>query len=33
MIPEYDQSQSPNILDVTDLSVGPTSEKDRKSVV
>jgi oligopeptide/dipeptide ABC transporter ATP-binding protein len=26
MIPEYDQSQSPNILDVTDLSVGPTSE-------
>jgi len=26
MTPEYDQSQSPNILDVTDLSVGPTSE-------
>ena len=26
MILEYDQSQSPNILDVTDLSVGSTSE-------
>ena len=26
MTPEYDQSQSPNILDVTDLSVGPISE-------